>query len=84
MSERVEDTLTKVLSWLVGAAVGGAIGYACVAHLALASNPYALAAIICVFSFAVGFVNGSEYKVGVCVCVCVCVLLIDLASVPLF
>ncbi|KAG2487722.1 hypothetical protein HYH03_013721 [Edaphochlamys debaryana] len=65
MSERVEATVSKVAFWVVGTAIGGTLGYICMIHTDLATNPYGLMAIICTFTFLVGCLSGHQLRTAI-------------------
>lgn len=53
----------QVASWLVASTLGGCVGFGLMAHPAVASNPYALAAALCACAFAVGLLGSSQFRV---------------------
>eukprot|EP00798_Chlamydomonas_sp_ICE-L_P018570 gene18570-25079_t len=61
-SQRVEATWSGVIQWLVGSALGGTLGMLCMLHNGLATNPYALMALICAFTFLVGTQAKEAHK----------------------
>ncbi|PNW70765.1 hypothetical protein CHLRE_17g733400v5 [Chlamydomonas reinhardtii] len=65
MSERVEATISKVTFWVVGTAIGGTLGYLAMLDTHLATNPYGLMVIICVYTFLVGCTSAHALRAGI-------------------
>eukprot|EP00877_Chromochloris_zofingiensis_P010507 jgi/Chrzof1/570/Cz01g20240.t1 len=65
MSERVEATVSKVVFWLAGTLIGGALGYVVMLKEPLATNAPALMAIICTYAFMVGLLGQTQFRVAI-------------------
>jgi hypothetical protein len=65
MSDKVESTFSKFSFQLIGALLGGAIGWAAMWHSALATNPYGLVAVITGFALVVGSLGVTKARVSI-------------------
>lgn len=51
--------------WVVGTAIGGTLGYLAMLDTHLATNPYGLMVIICVYTFLVGCTSAHALRAGI-------------------
>ncbi|KAL6762043.1 hypothetical protein V8C86DRAFT_715099 [Haematococcus lacustris] len=62
MTERVESSASKAAMWVLGTALGGTLGFLVMLSPNLATNPYAIMAVMCTFAFLVGSMFTHNYK----------------------
>ncbi|KAK9831494.1 hypothetical protein WJX81_002371 [Elliptochloris bilobata] len=62
LSEKVDTTLSKGVLRILGTISGGVIGFGVMASVQLASNAWALASIVCLFTLLIGPITLTTYK----------------------
>ena len=59
---QVESTVSNVMLWVLGTAVGGTLGLFAMWSSELAQNPYGLMAVVCAVTFLSGLLIGHQVR----------------------
>ncbi|KAK9815248.1 hypothetical protein WJX72_000626 [[Myrmecia] bisecta] len=65
LSEKIDTTVTRGLLRLAATVLGGVFGFLVMLRPSVATNPYALTAIVCTFTCMCGFLTMTQFKYAV-------------------